>query len=322
MYASYRQIAGGKNMTPHTSPDASRTTRTEPQKKGVEDRTLHLPDGRRLGYAVYGDPRGRPVFYFHGWPSSRLEARLHAATALQHSVRLIAIDRPGFGLSDFQPHRTLLRWPWDVAAVATALSIPRFAVIGVSGGGPHALACAYKIPERLTSVALLGSLGPLDEPQATAGMMVQNQRLFSLARQAPWLLRLLLEWRTRQMRRDFTRFIPRVTQDMAAADHTTFAAHPQMRSQMREAFVEAYRSGARGASWEARVFTQPWGFRLVDISHEILLWQGEDDRNVPLAMGHALAAMLPHCRATFFPEEGHISLFLHLSTLFDQIPTE
>jgi pimeloyl-ACP methyl ester carboxylesterase len=319
---SLGQIAGGEKVTRHTLPDESRTIRTDPQKQGIEDRTLQLPDGRRLGYAIYGDPCGRPVFYFHGWPSSRLEARLHAAIALQKGVRLIALDRPGFGLSDFQPHRTLLHWPWDVFALAAALSIPRFAVIGVSGGGPYALACAYCIPERLTSVALLGSLGPLDEPHATAGMMPQNRQLFSLARQAPWLLRVLLEWRTRQMRRDFARFIPRATQDMSAADHTIFAAHPKMRSQMREAFIEAYRSGARGASWEARVFTQPWGFRLADIFQEILLWQGEDDRNVPVAMGHALAAMLPHCQATLYPGEGHISLFFHLSTLFDQIPTE
>ena len=300
------------------------TSPTRPDSHGPvsADRTLWLPDGRRLSYAVYGMPGGRPVFYFHGWPSSRLEARLHEVTAMQKSVCLIAIDRPGFGLSDFQPRRRILDWPQDVLAVATALGIARFAIIGVSGGGPHALACACLMPERLTTVALLGSTGPLSEPHATAGMMPQNRQLFSLARSAPWLLRLFLEWRARQVRRDFTHFITRVTKDMAAADHAFFASHPQMRSQMREAFVDACRSGARGASWEARLFTRPWGFRLGDISKEVLLWQGEDDHNVPASMGRALAAALPHCQATLYPGEGHLSLFLHLAALFDQIPAE
>jgi pimeloyl-ACP methyl ester carboxylesterase len=303
-------------------PTGSFGTHWELNEQKGSDCALRLPDGRRLSYAVYGAPDGRPVFYCHGWPSSRLEGRLHAAVALQQDICLIAIDRPGFGLSDFQPRRRILNWPQDVLAVATALGIARFAIIGVSGGGPHALACASQIPERLTTVALLGSTGPLDEPHATAGMMPQNLQLFSLARHAPWLLRLYLEWQGRQMRRDFTRFIPRVTQDMAAADHAFFDAHPQMRSQMRETFVEAFRSGARGASWEARLFTRPWGFRLRDISKEVLLWQGEDDHNVPVSMGRALAAALPHCQATFYPGEGHLSLFLHLAALFDQIPAE
>jgi len=309
-------------MSSHTTPDEALTTPPDTHGHVSEDRTLRFPDGRRLSYAVYGTPGGRPMFYFHGWPSSRLEARLHEATALQKGVCLIAMDRPGFGLSDFQPRRTILDWPQDVLAVANVLGIQRFAIIGVSGGGPHALACASLIPERLTTVALIGSIGPLDEPHTTAGMMPQNRQLFSLARRAPWLLRLFMEWHARQMRRDFAHFIPRVTKDMSAADHAVFASHPQMRSQMREAFVEACRSGARGASWEAWLFAQPWGFRLMDISKEILLLQGEDDRNVPVSMGRALAAALPHCQATFYPGEGHLSLFLHLAELFDQITAE
>jgi pimeloyl-ACP methyl ester carboxylesterase len=309
-------------MAQHRTSHDTVHTRPDPHGQASADRTLRLPDGRRLSYAVYGDPGGRPVFYCHGWPSSRLEARLHEASARQKAVCLIAIDRPGFGLSDFQPHRRILDWPQDVLAVATALGIVRFAIIGVSGGGPHALACASLIPQRLTAVALLGSTGPLDGPHATAGMMPQNRQLFFLARHAPWLLRLFLERRAGKMRRDFTRFIPRVTQDMAAADHAFFDSHPQMRSLMREAFVEAFRSGARGASWEARLFTRPWGFQPRDVTKEVLLWQGEDDHNVPASMGRALAAALPHCQATFYPGEGHLSLFLHLGALLDQIPAE
>ena len=113
-------------------PTGSFDTHWELNEQKGSDCALRLRDGRRLSYAVYGAPDGRPVFYLHGWPSSRLEGRLHAATAMQKGVCLIAIDRPGFGLSDFQPRRTLLNWPQDVLAVATALGIARFLVTPAS----------------------------------------------------------------------------------------------------------------------------------------------------------------------------------------------
>jgi pimeloyl-ACP methyl ester carboxylesterase len=105
-------------------------------KDGV-DRTIRLLDGRRLGYAEWGDPGGRPLFFFHGWPGSRIEGYLGDEAARARGVRLIAIDRPGMGLSDFQQHRTLVDWPDDVVQVAAALGLNRFAVLGISGGGPY-----------------------------------------------------------------------------------------------------------------------------------------------------------------------------------------
>src|SRR4051794_20731127 len=123
-------------------------------------RQLRLSDGRRLAYCEYGSPAGKPVLYFHGWPGSRLEAKLADPVAKKFNAKIIAIDRPGFGMSDFKPNRTLLDWPLDVCELADALGLDRFAVVGVSGGGPYALACARRIPERLTSVAVICGVGP------------------------------------------------------------------------------------------------------------------------------------------------------------------
>jgi pimeloyl-ACP methyl ester carboxylesterase len=103
---------------------------------------FRLRDGRALGYAEYGDPGGTPVFFFHGSPGSRLQRHPDASIASELGTRIITIDRPGYGLSDFQPERTLLDWPADVAQLADALHIERFAAIGLSGGGPYLLACA------------------------------------------------------------------------------------------------------------------------------------------------------------------------------------
>ncbi|KAG7101183.1 hypothetical protein HYQ44_020447 [Verticillium longisporum] len=117
-----------------------------------------LPDGRTLGFAEYGDPRGQPLLYFHGFPSSRLEASVMDDMARQRKIRLLALDRPGFGRSSTQPGQQILDWPTDVVAFATGQNIDRFAVMGASGGGPYALACARALPrEMLTGVGLFAS---------------------------------------------------------------------------------------------------------------------------------------------------------------------
>jgi molybdopterin-guanine dinucleotide biosynthesis protein A len=117
--------------------------------------TVRVRDGRRLGYAEYGDPAGFPVMFFHGTPGSRLKGSICADAAAGAGARLICPERPGYGLSDPKRGRRLLDWPDDVVDLAAGLGVDRFAVVGTSGGGPHTVACAYKIPERLTAVAIL-----------------------------------------------------------------------------------------------------------------------------------------------------------------------
>jgi len=121
---------------------------------------IRLKDGRQLCYGKFGDPNGSPIFHFHGYPGSRLEGRLVSKMASRCNVRLIAVDRPGMGLSDFKQKRAFLDWPDDVIELADFLQIEKFAVEGVSGGGPYALASAYKITHRLTSAGILGGTGP------------------------------------------------------------------------------------------------------------------------------------------------------------------
>lgn len=120
-----------------------------------------LPDGRVLGFAEYGDPKGNTLFYFHGAPSSRLSIRWAHRLALERRIHLIAPDRPGYGLSTFQPNRRIVDWPADVQSLAHHLGLQQYAVLGMSGGGPHALACARVIPEKvLTQVGMVASVVP------------------------------------------------------------------------------------------------------------------------------------------------------------------
>ncbi len=155
---------------------------------------LVLPDGRTLAYAEFGQPDGYPVMYFHGAPSSRLEPLLIGDAVLSRfGLRVIAPDRPGMGGSDFQPNRTFSDWPKDVIALANALGLEQFAVLGNSGGGPYVAVCAARIPERLTSAVIVSGGWRMDWPEAQNNLPFVNRLVLIFADKAPFLLGLLLK---------------------------------------------------------------------------------------------------------------------------------
>ncbi|HEV8191986.1 MAG TPA: alpha/beta fold hydrolase, partial [Ktedonobacterales bacterium] len=154
------------------------------------DQTLQLPDGRTLGFAEHGSPEGNVLVYCQGYPGSRLEAAALSAHAAEAHVRVLSLDRPGFGRSSFHEGRSLLDWPHDLVAVTEHLGIDRFAVMGASGGAPYALACAQQIPARLLSCGLVSAIAPLT--LGTTGMNWQNRVVVFLAHRTPWLLTPLL----------------------------------------------------------------------------------------------------------------------------------
>ena len=149
------------------------------------NQTMILRDGRRLGYAEHGDPVGTPVFFFHGSAGSRLE---HPADVCATGIRIISTDRPGHGLSDFQPGRKLIDWPDDVAQLAAHLGIDKFYILGWSAGGPHALACAYSLPERVAAVALAASPAPMSWSGASKVLPRSNQIYIFAGRHLPFLV--------------------------------------------------------------------------------------------------------------------------------------
>src|SRR5271157_2358409 len=145
----------------------------------LTNQEIKLKDGRKLGYTECGNPQGKPVFYFHGTPGSRIECNIFLEAANSIGARIIVADRPGFGLSDFQKGRRILDWPNDVAELADNLGIDRFAILGLSGGGPYAAACAFKIPERLKAVAMVSSAYPYDPTAKDNLSGPQHQGVFT-----------------------------------------------------------------------------------------------------------------------------------------------
>jgi pimeloyl-ACP methyl ester carboxylesterase len=263
---------------------------------------VQLPDGRALGYAEYGDLTGRPVLFFPGAPSSRL---LHPPEEPTRAlgVRLIAVERPGFGLSDFKPGRTLLDWPDDVVAFADVLGLDRFPVVGISAGGPYAAACAFKIPQRVATAALISAVGPMDLPGAIEEMPRVRRLGAKVARNAPWLLRPLL-WFVSNPHRNPAKFYERMLSGNSEDDRALLT-RPEMRSMLMSNYLEATRAGMRGFARESIIVSNNWGFRPQDITIPVYLWHGEDDHNVSLSAARHMVEAIPRCRATFVPGEGH-----------------
>jgi pimeloyl-ACP methyl ester carboxylesterase len=276
----------------------------------VASHSITLPDRRVVTYTKFGDLNGQPVMYFHGWPGSRLEAELVDRAANKAGALIIAVDRPGMGGSDFQRGRRILDWADDVVALADALRVERFAVLGFSGGGPYALACAHAVPERLSAAATVAGVSPLDAPNGTLGMSKQNRRTFRLARAAPWLLRPMFALMGIGLRRRPDRVLDHLAAPAPAADRAVLQ-QSETRRVVIASLREAVRQGARGVAYEGRLFARPWGFRLEDVGSQVFLWQGEEDVNVPLAMGQSLAGSFPRCHATYCPDEGHFSLLVN-----------
>lgn len=277
-------------------------------KQNKKNQTIHLKDGRTLGYAEFGDPQGIPIFEFHGNPSSRLGSEIFDETAKDLGIRVIGVDRPGMGLSDYKPHRKLLDWPDDVVELADALGFEQFPIVGGSGGVPATLACAYKIPERLNAVGILFGPRPIDSPGATNGWSRSRRIQAFLERNGPFCLpRMAMSMVARIMRADPEKALSKMFEELPPSDKAIMAT-PKAKRQYIKTIREAFRTGPDGVTLDKILTMKPWGFKLEDISIQIHLWHGEADSVVPPAMGHYLADKIPNCRARFISNEGHFSL--------------
>ena len=281
------------------------------------DSRIELPDGRWIAYAEYGDHDGTPVLVFHGTPGTRLSWGMLPGTPFPPRVRVIAPDRPGYGGSDPNPGRDLLSWAEDVARLADALGLQRFAVLGVSGGGPGALACAYRMPERLTAAGVVSGPAPTDAPGVLDGMSRTNRFFMKLAWHAPRLSALNLRFLAKVIRRDPSRYIDTMQIKVDGVDRELLA-RPEIHRMLARDFAEAVRAGAGGMIDDmAANHGRPWGFAPGDIEAHVHFWFCERDRSAPAAMGRYLAGQVPGCEATFVPGAGHLWILDHLREVLD-----
>ena len=263
--------------------------------------TLKLKSGRRLGFAQFGPEAAFPVFYFHGWPGSRLEAGFFNVPGVQ----MIGVDRPGYGLSDAQPKRRLVDWPGDIRALADSLAFEKFAIVGMSGGGPYAAACAHALKDRVTRVAIIAGLGPPEAPGMSAsrvGFLLDIGQRPMTSAVLTNVMRTVI--RDRRAERHFERLrhrIPRASKDLDAMT-------PDFLHMLLSSFREGLRTSAKGPSSDARIYGEPWPFTLGDIKVPVRIWHGTADMQVPVSIGHHYAKHIPGAIGHFPDDEGHVSI--------------
>jgi len=272
-------------------------------------RTVTTPDGRTLAVEDAGDPAGRPVLVHGGTPNSRHRYPPTAADAAVRGLRLISYDRPGYGGSTPQPGRSVADCAADVRAICSELGIERLAMWGISGGGPHVLACAALLPDLVTAAASLASPAPLDAEGLDwfAGMgelNAEDARLFLRDRQAA---RVKLE-------SDREEILATSAADMADALRTLLSPTDAavLKDALAEYFVyrdqEGLAPGGQGWWDDTVAESSPWGFELSAISVPVLLMHGQHDRFVPFGHGQWLAARIPGVEARLFDDDGHLTL--------------
>nr|WP_051945840.1 alpha/beta hydrolase [Streptacidiphilus rugosus] len=270
--------------------------------------------------ATWGDQRGDPVFLIHGTPGSRLGQLPEERKLTRLGVRVITYDRPGYGQSDRMPGRRVRDAASDVRAIADVLELPTFGVVGRSGGGPHALACAALLPERVSRAAALVSLAPRDAEGLAwyQGMTESNISAYTAGEQGLRRLGPLLAARVHDIREQPRMLIEAMRAELPPADRNVIA-DAGVRSTLARNFAEALSNGAGGWIDDLLAFLQPWGFDPADITVPVDLWHGEDDVYSPVEHTLWLAGRIPGAHLTLEAKAAHFDAWRILPDILSRV---
>lgn len=276
----------------------------------VIDGTLALRDGRRMAYLEVGDPDGNPVLCCHGAPGSRLGTVMFDPAMVAARTRLITPDRPGYGGSDPHRGRRIEDWPDDAAELLTALGVDKFTVVGISSGGPYALAMAASQPGRVLATGLLEGVGNFGEPGADDGFFASEAALMRVGRDDPAALIEQLDNFAASVRSDPEGMLSALLGPDFAAEHA-------------RSFAEAFSQGGLGYAGDILAQAQPWGFDPGAIRSPVLIWQGDVGDMVPMRHALGITAAVPGADLRVFPGETHLQVCARLGDMvaaFAQLP--
>ena len=270
--------------------------------------TIAVGDDRQIGFAEFGDPQGRAVFWLHGTPGARrqipVEARVYAE---QRQIRLIGVDRPGIGSSTPYQYDTIFAFAEDLRTIADTLGIDRFEVIGLSGGGPYTLACAAALPDRVVAAGVLGGVAPVRGVDAIGGGI---STLISVAAPVVQIagapLRLAASTLIRLIRPVAEPALYAYAAISPEADRQLLV-RPEFRAMFLDDLLNGSRKQLAAPFADVVVFARDWGFRLDEVKVPVRWWHGDRDHIVPFEHGQHVVSRLPDAQLTHLPGESHLA---------------
>ncbi|MEP6699460.1 MAG: alpha/beta hydrolase [Verrucomicrobiota bacterium] len=272
-----------------------------------ETKIVRLESGAQIAVAEYGDPEGAPIFFCHGWPSSRTMAEITDTAACDLGLRIISPDRPGIRGSSFMAKRKLLDWPPVIRHLADEMHIGQFRVLGISGGAPYAYATAWALPERVKAIAVVSGAPPIAELETHGDLLKMYRWMLALRESHPRLLAASF-----RIARPFVsvklpiRLRPLLLKLLQPCDADVLRETRAFESCFESA-RQAWGGAARGVMADAEIYATPWGFPLEEIQVPVRLWHGIKDRTFSYRLAEGIAARLPHCAYRTLEDEGHYS---------------
>lgn len=280
---------------------------TPPIARPKLEGNVAVAEDRQIGFAEFGDPRGRAVFWLHGTPGARrqIPAEARAFAAEQH-IRLIGLDRPGIGSSTPHQYANVLAFAEDLGTIADTLGIERMAVVGLSGGGPYALACAAAMPERIVGAGIIGGVAPTIGPDAIGGgLMGLGSRVAPFLEVASTPIRLAASTLIRLIRpvADPALYIYAA---VSPAPDRRMLVRPEFRAMFLDDLLNGSRKQLAAPFADVVVFARDWGFGLEDVKVAVRWWHGDVDHIIPYAHGQHCVARLPDAHLFTVPGESHL----------------
>jgi pimeloyl-ACP methyl ester carboxylesterase len=269
---------------------------------------------RTLSWKQYGISHGEPVFYFHGIPGSSFEASLADEIASNLRINLIALDRPGYGDSQRQPSLPLFQWPEIVSQLADSLKIEKFSVIGFSGGGPYALACASRLGSRVKRTILVGSIAPFESAAMQVRVNSDFKPLYELAKVDP----VAAQEQITVMASSPEALMSMLQSILPQSDQSIFEQN-QFQQGYLENLTQALVSGVGGIVDDLHRVTNAWHFDLADIKTPVNIWHGRDDNNVGYAVAEYLASKLSKTSLHLLDNAGHFFMFNSWPQILDRL---
>jgi pimeloyl-ACP methyl ester carboxylesterase len=270
---------------------------------------IAVGDDRQIGFAEFGDPQGRAVFWLHGTPGARrqipMEARVYAE---KRQIRLIGVDRPGIGSSTPHQYDTVFAFADDLRTIADALGIDKMEVIGLSGGGPYTLACAAAMPDRVVAAGVIGGVAPTTGSDGIAGGVMGSVglRVAPLLRVAGGPIGMVASALIRLIRPVGSPAVDLYGRVSPEADRRLLA-RPEIKAMFLDDLLNGSRKQMAAPFADVVVFARDWGFRLDEVKVPVRWWHGDHDHIVPFEHGQHVVSRLPDAQLTHLPGESHLA---------------